>query len=134
MSDILPCPFVADHIVHLQDAGCFLHGAAWRVWCDGCGIYGPTRKTGAEAIAAWNTRRAAPDMVLVPVEPTEAMLERAYLCDPLSCDFNEKATALYCYKHIWEAMLAASKPTVKEDETWRRIAENRAIGEREDES
>jgi hypothetical protein len=64
-------------------------------------------------IIAYLAALEAEGFVMVPVEPTEAMLEAGHLRDPLGCDI-EPNDAPMIYERIWEAMIAA-RPQVKEN-------------------
>lgn len=70
MSDLKPCPFCGGE-AQLTKAH------AYHVVCGPCGIRGKgNRKKSREfAVDWWNTRHSDPDMVLVPREPTEGMIE-----------------------------------------------------------
>ena len=84
---IAPCPFCgSDEIMRFCDPTEAPDNSvpSRRLQCAGCHIEAPFYDTEAEAIAAWNTRSNPRPQAgregwkLVPVEPTEAMLEAAH--------------------------------------------------------
>ena len=112
-----PCPFCGgqEHETAYSDAGWQIQCHAWT-----CRSATGIHQSEAEAIAAWNRRAylaatkpplAGEGFVLVPVEPTEEMLQAGLreLQENLGDMSVIVRDPLFCYR----AMLAASRP--KED-------------------
>lgn len=104
---LLPCPFcnasLSLMVVHTHRR--LGRPARYRVLCGGCGCQSDTFTKREPAIAAWNTRvPAAPGMVMVPVEPTEAMLN--VIMQTAVCMESEK----YDAQRIYAELLKAAEP------------------------
>lgn len=133
-ADLLPCPFCGgDLSASAEDIDCFIS----HVECDGCDMRGPIsewkhpdpEEAKADAINRWNVawnRRATPaeavpsDTVVVPREPTEAMIEAA--CGPLLkflTPEEEQAGPASFPLATWRAMLSAAPRTAGEPVAWR---------------
>lgn len=107
VSELLPCPFCGEHPVADDHS----------IWCPNGACWGPIVENYdnlTDAIAAWNRRTPTPvtedvgDWVMVPREPTEAMLAAA-LAAPNERSFDAEVTGLY------RAMLSASPSPPKSD-------------------
>jgi hypothetical protein len=83
-AEIALCPFCGDWGAEVAESAVpSIHGGQKQaVYCNTCFCAGPTSETEKGAVEAWNRRVALtpPEgFVLVPVEPTEAMLQEIHL-------------------------------------------------------
>lgn len=112
---MLPCPFCgcADIFIEPDERG---SGGQWvapiHVGCMACKCE-QCEDEEAEAIAAWNRRAALLEpveegWVMVPKEPTEAMLDAA--CDVADVEFYGRKNVHEDIRREWAAMLNAASP------------------------
>jgi Lar family restriction alleviation protein len=103
-----PCPFCGSANVEVQ---AFRHESeCYTVRCDGCGALGPLKRSSAGshiswdlAMESWNTRHAPEGYALVPVEPTDSMINSGFRADGDS----------FPLEHIYKAMIAAAQEEAK---------------------
>ena len=95
-----PCPFCGSGVLHKNNPEKM--GYTFFVSCGFCDCRGACLPTEQGAVEAWNTRAAAiPEgYVVVPVEPTEAMIKAARLAY-MSGDG--------AYSETYKAMIAAGE-------------------------
>lgn len=109
MGDLKACPFCGASAKVATGLG-----EAW-VLCDGCGQSGGFCAGEADAIATWNRRAEpkAPDAaeVVVPREPTEAMLRAGGTCQPFMTKPDEKPwrPGQITAAAVYRAMIAAAR-------------------------
>ncbi len=83
MPDLLPCPFCGSGRVGLSIG----YSLEYSVSCHNCHCEGATSAIDKDAMTAWNTRATPPSQAeqavpagwkMVPIEPTEEMIEAGY--------------------------------------------------------
>lgn len=119
MAGLKPCPFCGDEAgPEIDGDEHAIMGAPVTIFCNGCHASAATEHTYAEAVRRWNTRVESPstlveegDFVLVPREPTEAML-RSATHEGIDGAGVSSATGGWhgYYQRVWSAMLKAAEP------------------------
>lgn len=107
--ELLPCPFCggeAERIDFGPDAAENEGGSC--IACKRCQASGPVEFGFKEnLIANWNRRAAPEGFVMVPVEPTDEMIEASLIRVPIAKRINPGQHLRIYGARAWDAMLAA---------------------------